>query len=185
MDINNFKTSDWLKVGGALGVLVFGLTSWASAAGVSGGNAFDFTLTGAIPWLLIVASGVVAALLAGGVIKKGTTPWDVILLATFGIGALLILIRLVIGPKIEVAGETFELNRGFGLWLSTIAAIVAAVGAVLAFKEAGGTMADLTDRNRLRSQFNRPGDDGGPGEMPPPPPPGSSAPPPPPAPPAP
>lgn len=181
MDISNFKTSDWLKIGGALGVLIFGLTSWASAGGVSGGNAFDFTLTGAIPWLLIVASGVVAALLAGGVIKKGTTPWDMILLASFGLGALLILIRLLIGPKVDVAGETFELNRGFGLWMSTLAAIIAAVGAVLAFKEAGGTMTDLTDRNRLRSQFNRPGDAGGPGPMPPPP--GSS--PPPPAPPAP
>lgn len=182
MDFNNFKTSDWLKVGGALGVLIFGLTSWATASGVSGGNAFDFTLTGAVPWLLIVASGVVAALLAGGVIKKGTTPWDVILLATFGIGAVLILIRLLIGPEIEVAGQgTFELNRGFGLWLSTVAAIVAAVGAVLAFKESGGKMADLTDRDRLRGRFNRPGDGGGPDEMPPPPP--GSTPPPPPAPP--
>ncbi len=61
MDFSKFKTSDWLKAGGALGFLIFGFFSWVKidfgadlgfAVDDSGGNVFDFFFTGIVPWIL-------------------------------------------------------------------------------------------------------------------------------------
>ena len=71
-----------------------------------------------------------------------------------------------------------ELDRGFGLFLSALSAVVCAVGAFLAFQEGGGKLNDLTDMNKMKGQFG-----GGGGSAPPPPPPGATPPPPPPPPP--
>jgi hypothetical protein len=177
MDFSRFKRSDWLKIGGAAGMLIFGLVSWISGAGGSG-NAFDFFFTGTIPWLLIVGVGVISFLLAGGVMKREGLPWDTILLIAAALGALLVLIRLIIGPEIDVAGTTIEFDRGIGLYLSTIACIVCAVGAYLAFTENGGNIAQIGD------SFKKPGGVGGGSGMAPPPPRGGSTPPPPPPPPS-
>ncbi len=162
-------------------MLIFGLFAWASGGGETGGNAFDFFFTGTIPWLLIVAVGVISILLMTGTIKRGGLPWDLILLAAAGLGALLVVIRLLIGPKVEFCGfgecVDIELDRGFGLFLSAIASVVCAVGCFLGFQEGGGDLNDLKDINKMKSQFSGPG--GGPGSAPPPPP-GMTPPPPPP-----
>ena len=79
MDFSKFKSSDWSKVGGGLGVLIFAFVSWVkvSAGGFSdsGGNAFDFFWTGTLPWILIVGTAIVTVLLVNGTIKSGTVPW--------------------------------------------------------------------------------------------------------------
>jgi len=139
MDLSKFTTPDWLKVGGALGVFVFGMFAWASGGGETGGNAFDFTFTGTIPWLLIVAAGVVSFLLAAGVMKRQPDgpPWDLILLAAFGLGAFLIVFRLISGPSFDTPLGTFEADRGPGLFLSAFSAALAAVGALLAVSAGG------------------------------------------------
>ena len=173
MDFSRFKTSDWLKVGGAAGMLIFGLFSWVSGAG-SSGNAFDFFFTGTIPWILIVGVGVISLLLAGGAMKRDGAPWDAILLLASALGALLVLIRLIIGPKIDFGGVEIEFDRGVGLFLSTAAAIVCAIGCYLGFTEHGGNVAKMGDA------FKKPVGSGG---MAPPPPPGGAPPPPPPPPP--
>ena len=72
MDFSKFKTPDWLKVGGALGFLIFGFMSWVKVdwggemglGSNSGGSVFDFFFTGTIPWILIMASAIVTVLLA-------------------------------------------------------------------------------------------------------------------------
>ena len=50
MDFSKFKTSDWLKIGGGLGVLIFAFVSMGQGQrggfSDSGGNAFDFFWTG-------------------------------------------------------------------------------------------------------------------------------------------
>jgi phosphotransferase system glucose/maltose/N-acetylglucosamine-specific IIC component len=67
MDFSKFKTSDWLMIGGGVLTLIGGLfLDWIkveSFSSFSGGDAFDFTLTGALPWLLIIASTVITVLL--------------------------------------------------------------------------------------------------------------------------
>lgn len=189
MDFSKFKTSDWLKVGGAIGFLIFGLFPWikVSAFGFSdsGDNVFQFFFTGIIPWLLIIGTGVVTFLLVQGVIKAGSLPWPLIMLAASGVAALLLLIRLIFNPYsvggFDLDDSGVEVGRAFGMYLSVISGLVVAAGAFLGFKESGGDLNDLTDVNKLKGQFNTGG--GAPGSVPPPPP-GSMGTPPPPPPPA-
>ncbi len=185
MDFSKFKTSDWLLVAGGVLFLIGGFLDWISVdlgpfGNVSGNNAFDYFFTGIIPWLLIVGSAVVAVLLTGGVIKAGTTPWPLILLAATALGTLLVLLRFIFPGMGEDVPDEIDVGRAIGLWLCTIAGIVATAGAVMKFKESGGTMADLRDPDKLRSAFNRPGspDVGVAGSTPPPPPPPAPPPPP-------
>ena len=179
MDFSRFKTSDWLMVAGGLGFLIFGtFFDWidVSIDGLgsgSGANAFDFFFTGAVPWILIVGVGVIAFLLAGGVIKPGGAPWPLILLAAAALGTLLVLIRLIF-PGLGEDTDGLDIGRGVGLILSTISAAVALAGAFMNFTASGGTLSDLTDMDKMRGSFGRPAG----GTPPPPPPPGGSAPPP-------
>ncbi len=191
MDFSKFKTSDWLKVGGALGFLIFGFFDWTTVdvqgsfgGSASGNNVFDFFFTGIIPWILVIATGVITFLLVTGTMQRGTTPWPLIFLAATGLAALLLLIRLIFNPlgdeydAIEAFGGA-EVGRGIGLILSVVSGLVAFAGAFLGFKESGGDFNDLRDINKVKGQFG--GIGGGP-SAPPPPPPGATPPPPPPPP---
>jgi len=72
VDLSKFKTSDWLKVGGGVVMLVAGFLSWysydVSFVSVSY-TGFDFFFTGIIPWLLLVAVGVLTFLAVAGIFK--------------------------------------------------------------------------------------------------------------------
>ena len=151
MDFSKFKTPDWLVIGGGLAVLIGGFLKWFTVDGFSGGpNAFDYTFTGLIPWVLLVGAAVITFLLAGGMVAKGGTPWTLIVLGATALGALLIIIRFLMG---EDAPEGLDVSRGAGLWLATIGALVAAVGAFLGFQASGGNVRDLTDMEKMKSAF--------------------------------
>ena len=188
MDLSKFKTSDWLKIGGAIGFFIFGFFKWVTIEGpggvgsASGGNVFDFFWTGTLPWILVIATGVVTFLLATGTMKPGTLPWPLIMLIATGLAALLLLIRILFNPidgsdAIEAFGGS--VGRGIGMILSAIAGFVAFAGAFMGFKESGGDFNDLKDMNKLKGAFSGSGSDNAP---PPPPPPGMTPPPPPPPP---
>ncbi|MEP7047439.1 MAG: hypothetical protein ABI949_12195 [Ilumatobacteraceae bacterium] len=188
MDLSKFKTSDWLKVGGAIGFLIFGFFSWVTIDGPAGfgsanagGNVFDFFWTGTLPWILIIATGVITFLLVQGTMKPGSLPWPLIMLIATGLAALLLLIRLIFNPidgsdVLESAG--FSVGRGIGMILSVLSGLAAFAGAFLGFKESGGDFNDLKDMNKLKGAFQGSGSD----SAPPPPPPGMTPPPPPPPP---
>jgi hypothetical protein len=186
VDLSKFKTSDWLKIGGGVGFLIFGFVSWVKVEAFgfsdSGGNVFDFFFTGTIPWILLIGTAVITVLLALGTLKPGGVPWTLIMLAATALAVLLLLLRLLFNPidgkdEIEAAGGS--VGRGIGMILSTVAAIVSLVGAFLGFKESGGDLNDLKDMNKLKGQFSG-GGSGGSTPPPPPPPPGMAPPPPPP-----
>ena len=184
MDLSKFKTSDWLKVGGGAGILIFGFVSWVKVEGggvsYSAGNVFDFFFTGTVPWILLIGTAVITLLLITGTLKADRLPWTLIMLAATALAALLLLLRLLINPIegkdiIEAGGGS--VGRGIGMILSTVAGLVSLAGAFLGFKESGGDINDLKDMNKLKGQFS--GATGG-STPPPPPPPGMSPPPPPP-----
>jgi hypothetical protein len=190
VDLSKFKTSDWLKVGGAAGFLIFGFFNWTTVDGpggigsASGNNVFHFFWTGTLPWILVMATGVITFLLAAGMMKPGALPWPLIMLAATGLAALLLLIRLLFNPTeidtfVEAAGGS--VGRGIGLILSVVAGLAAFAGAFLGFKESGGDFNDLKDMNKIKGAFQGADDSAPP---PPPPPPGMTPPPPPPPPPA-
>lgn len=191
MDFSKFKTSDWLKVGGAAGFLIFGFLHWTTVSGpggvgsASGNNVFDFFWTGTLPWLLVLATGVITFLLITGTMKKGSLPWPLIFLAATGLAALLLLIRLIFNPLDEKdAIEAFggSVGRGIGLIVSAIAGFVAFAGAIMGFRESGGDFSDLKDMNKIKASFQGAGGSSGDAPPPPPPPPGMTPPPPPPPP---
>jgi chromate transport protein ChrA len=167
-----------LAAGGAV-MLIFGLAlKWAKVdfGGVtrSGNNPFDYFFTGGLAWLLVVAAGVIAVLLAAEAIDAGSTPWALILLFGTGLATLLMLIRLILG-----AGD--GLDRAAGMWVAFIAAVISLGGAVLNFTTAGGKLSDLTDVDKMRDAFKGAGAGGGPSgpgssSTPPPPPPPPPAP---------
>ena len=147
-------------IGGGAGVAIFGLFNWINVSGFgfsdSGGNAFDFFFTGTIPWLLFVASGVIAFLLASGTMDDKGLPWPLILLAATALAAFLFLLRFIFNPIegkdiIEAAGGS--VGRGFGMIVSVISGLVAATGAFLSFQASGGELSDLTDINKIKESF--------------------------------
>jgi hypothetical protein len=189
VDFSKFKTSDWMKVGGALAFLIFGFFDWVTVDGPggfgsgAGGNVFDFFWTGTLPWILIMATGVVTFLLATSMMKAGSFPWPLVMLGASALAALLLLIRILFNPiehksLLEDAG--FDIGRGIGMILCVIAGLVVLAGAFMAFKESGGELSDLKDMNKLKASFQGAGGDAS--APPPPPPPGMSPPPPPPPP---
>jgi len=191
VDFSKFKTSDWLKVGGALGFFIFGFLDWVTVEyqGLDlggGGNVFDFFWTGTLPWILVIATGAITALLATGTMKAGALPWPLVFLLATAFSALLLLIRIIFNPLegkdlIEAGGG--DVGRGIGMIGSVLGGLVAFAGSYMGFTESGGNLADLKDPNKLKASFGG-GHPGGSTPPPPPPPPGMTPPPPPPPPPA-
>ena len=177
MDFSKFKTHDWLVIGGAAAVLVFTFVKWWKVdipfgGGSYGTNGFDHFFTGIVPWLLIVAVGVLTFLRAAGIFSlPASVPEPLVFLAATGLGTLLILLNLLIGPGIPSG-----VDRGIGLFLSLLGGIVATAGAAMGFTASGGDFKDLTDPNKLKSAFDSGGsaDARTADQMPPPPPPASS-----------
>ncbi len=170
--MQNFKTADWLMVGGGIGMLVLGFVlpwSTVSIGGFSdsGDNPFNYFLTGGIAWILVSAVGILALLRALGRLPE-SQPWTMIFLAAAGLGALLMIIQLILGGRSELG---IDLDRGAGMYVSGLCAIVAAAGAFMNFQASGGELSDLTDMDKLKESFA--GDDSGNtgGDTPPPPPP--------------
>lgn len=136
MDFGTFKTSDWLMIGGSAGAVVFGFAPWTSSDGIGSLNAFDFTLTGALPWLLLATGGTIAALTAARVIVDlDHERLPIALLALFSAGAALTLIRLAIGPKVceSIGDQRFcaTHDRGVGLFAMALTAVIGLVGAIV------------------------------------------------------
>ena len=158
MDFTKFRTADWLVIVGGAIVFIAGFLDWFDAGPVSP-NAFDFTFTGLIPWLLLTAAAVLAFLAAAAVLPSGA-PWPVILLGLTALGAILVLVRLVVGADlgdvVDLAGQPdHSLDRAGALWLSAIGACVATAGAGMMFQSAGGRLTELPDLQKIRDSFKR------------------------------
>ncbi|MEY2643297.1 MAG: hypothetical protein ACO29A_07065 [Ilumatobacteraceae bacterium] len=164
MDFSKFKTSDWLKVGGALGFLVFGFLNWLSidygsdfgGATETGAKVFDFFVTGTIPWILVLGTGIITLLMATGNMKAGKANLPMLMLIATAVASVLILIRLIFNPldgkgALEALGV--DVGRGIGMILSTIAVLVATAGAFIGYTESGGNINDLKDINKLKGGF--------------------------------
>jgi hypothetical protein len=61
-------------------------------------------------------------------------PWALALLIAAGLAAFLVLLKLLIGDSVN----GFDLDRKFGIFLATLAALGLAGGAFLKFREEGG-----------------------------------------------
>ncbi|MEO1057077.1 MAG: hypothetical protein AAFY28_09210 [Actinomycetota bacterium] len=170
MDFSNFKTSDWLMVGGGAAMLVLGFVlDWTtvSAFGESAGGdgPFNYFLTGGIAWILVVAVGVLAFLRAGGRLPE-SQPWGIIFLLAAGLATLLMIIQIILGGR--DLGFGVDGDRGIGMWGALIWSAISVAGAFMGFQASGGDIKDLTNMDKMKQSFSG-SDDGG--DTPPPPPP--------------
>ena len=139
--LNKLKPTQYLVVAGGALVVVFGLLKWFSweidndgVRGSDKSNAFDYLFTGVVPWILLGGAAVVTVLLATGALNPGRVPWPLVMLAATTLGAILIIIRVIIGDDPDIEGVDVEVSRGIGLWVSALGAILAAVGAFLTYQ---------------------------------------------------
>lgn len=139
--LNKLKPTQYLVVAGGALMLVFGLLKWFSwkfdNGGVKGSgktNAFDYVLTGVVPWVLVAGAALVTILLATGALNPGKVPWPLVILAATVLGTVLILIRVIISHDPKIEGVDVDVSRGIGLWVSTLGAILSAVGAFLTYQ---------------------------------------------------
>ena len=134
MDVSRFRSGDWLLTVAGGVMLILGLAvHWSTvhAAGRDLGgarNVFDYPFTGGLAWLLVVAAGVLAFLLASGLIQRGRTPWPSLLLAATALAALLMIVRVVLGAGADERSATGSSRSGRDLGLR-IARSLAALGA--------------------------------------------------------
>ena len=142
------KVNDWMVVAGGVLVLVFGLFRWFSwevtvenvvEVPEQTSNAFDYLLTGVVPWLLIIGAAIVTVLLATDALRPGNVPWPLVLLAATLLGFVLIVIRLIasIDPGVSGEGADADVSRGIGIWMSALGAFIALVGAFIGFRNTG------------------------------------------------
>lgn len=154
MDFSKLKTADWLKVGGAAGMLIFGFFHWAKFEfmGVTGtgNNVFDYPVRGLISWILVIGVGVVTLLGAQGK-KVGNFQWPLVSVVATGVATVLMLLLVLLGP--DDSGVDFK--PAAGLWLSFVSTIVALVGSVMSFQSSGGNLKDLTDVEKLKKGFGK------------------------------
>jgi hypothetical protein len=142
VDLNRLSTAD--KVIGASAIL-FLLALFMPWYGLAGGsnNGWDYFLTGILP--LLIAAGMVAII----AIQRFTTtelpkppiPWSQIHLIAGAVIVVLLLLRVLITSDVEVLGESFDLDRKYGLWIALIAAIGLGVGGYLKNQEAEDAVA--------------------------------------------
>ena len=50
----------------------------------------------------------------------------------------------------------FDLDRGPGMYVAFVAAVIALVGAVMNYKATGGDLNDLKDLNKIKGAFAKP-----------------------------
>ena len=166
MDFSNFKTPDWLMIGGGAAMLILGFAlDWTSVdtgfGSVTLDGPFNYFLTGGLAWLLVVAVAVLAALKATDKLPA-TQPWPLIFLGATGLAVILMLIQLLIGGREGT-------DRGMGMIGAFIWSAVALAGAFMNFQASGGDIKDLTNVDKIKSSFPKGGTKGD--DMPPPPPP--------------
>jgi hypothetical protein len=186
MDLSKLKPSDWMKVGGGALFLIASLLPWwgidISGLGSASNSGWDYFFTGIVPTVIFVGIAVVTLLRSQGQ-TVGNLPWPVVMVLAAALGFLLVVIRFLFDGESGIS-----LDRRIGLFLALLAALITLLGCFYGFRESGGDLKDLTDFEKLKSQFGAPhrstqAEPHPPPPPPPPPPPQSDAPPPPPPPP--
>lgn len=143
MDLTKLSTGDKVVAGSGLALLVFSFLPWFKweAFGYSASqNGWDYFFTGIIPVLLglaLVGYVVATKLLDGMTLPDLPVPYPLVVLGMGGLAALLVLLRMLIGAD---DNGTDVLDRGIGIFLSTLAALGLGAGAFLKFQEDGGEL---------------------------------------------
>ena len=136
MDLNQLSTADKVIGASALVFLIALFMPWYGLAGGSN-NGWDYFLTGIVPLLIAAAMVAVIAIqrFTTTELPKPPIPWSQIHLIGGAVVVVLLLLRVLVASDVEVLGESFDLDRKYGLWIAFIAAIGLGVGGFLKNQE--------------------------------------------------
>jgi hypothetical protein len=127
------RTGSWLVIaGGVLMVLAYPL-DWSRVDGASGDNPFHYPLTGGVAWLLVVLAAGVEVAARRGFDPAVRLPPVAVVVAT-ALATVLVTVQLIGGGRTLHQAITLELDRGPGMWLALVAALVASAGATVAWR---------------------------------------------------
>ena len=145
-----------MVAGAVLMVLSYPL-DWSRVDGASGDNPFHYPLTGGVAWLLVVLSGVATLAALRGFELASRLPAAGYAVAG-GLAILLVAVQLLAGGRTVHRGTTMEVDRGPGMWLALVAALVSGAGAVTSWRAArqtGGASGGVRERRRSRPSARR------------------------------
>ncbi|HET6834482.1 MAG TPA: hypothetical protein VFH30_11485 [Acidimicrobiales bacterium] len=136
MDLNKLSTADKVIGASAIVFLIALFLPWYGLAGGSN-NGWDYFFTGILPLLIAAAMVAVIAIqrFSTTELPKPPIPWSQIHLIGGAAIVVLVLLRVLITSDVEVLGESFDLDRKYGLWIAFIAAIGLGVGGFLENQE--------------------------------------------------
>jgi hypothetical protein len=140
MDLNKLSTADKvIGVSAIVFLIAFFLPWWGidTDFGSASNSGADYFLTGWIPLLLVIGIVVVISIERFSTTRLPDVPlaWNqIIMIAGIVVGALLVL-RLIVPADEGAAGFTIDLDRMYGLFIATLAAIGVAAGSVLKSRE--------------------------------------------------
>jgi hypothetical protein len=140
MDLNKLSTADKvIGVSAIVFLIAFFLPWWGldTEFGSGSNSGADYFLTGWIPLLLVIGIVVVVALqrLSTTRLPDLPLPWSqVVMIAGIVVGALVVL-RLIVPSSESALGVEIDLDRMWGMFVATLAAIGVAVGTVLRSRE--------------------------------------------------
>jgi NADH:ubiquinone oxidoreductase subunit 6 (subunit J) len=142
VDLNKLSTADQVIGASAILFLLALFMPWYGLAGGSN-NGWDYFLTGILPLLIAAAMVAVIAIqrFTTTELPKPPIPWSQIHLIAGAVIVVLLLLRVLITSDVEVLGESFDLDRKYGLWIALIAAIGLGLGGYLKNQESEDAVA--------------------------------------------
>ena len=158
MDFSTFKTADWLVIVGGLMMLIAGFLDWFDAGPLEPER---LRLHGHRSDPVAAARRRRRARRSSSPARSsrpGATPWPVDPARPHRVGAVLVLVRLIIGADlsdvVDLAGQPDQaLSRPAACGWRRSAAWVAAAGGVMMFQADGGPSSDLPDLQKIRDAF--------------------------------
>jgi len=141
LDLSKLSTADKVIGISAIVYLIAMFLPWYGISGSDAGSAsnsgWSYFLGGVIPLiliLLVVARIAIVKFSPSTELPEIPIPWSQATLIAAVAAAVIVILRLLIKSSVDILGFNFDLDRKYGLFIATLAAIGVAVGAYMKFQ---------------------------------------------------
>jgi hypothetical protein len=146
MEGDEFGAADWMKAIGGVLFFVAGLLTWWNLEFRDGlsvaKNAFDYDLTGIVPYIIFVGIGVLTIVARTESLRlPDVVVHPLLFLVAAAVGTVLVGYRFFDDGYDNLVGEN-SVTRGIGLYLAAVAALLVLAGCVMTFREFQAMLAE-------------------------------------------